>query len=656
MELIFNLTKKILLFVFILFCVLWANHAVITFNLMYPEQPSIYLVNQTIHHVSDLLNIYLHPTLLNQNIPFFRPSGHFLLYQLITPFLGWHNTKAFFVLNFIFLALIGYLFIDLYQRLFPGNRLGGYIGFSLYLMHPALSLARITLMHFEFAYVFFLFLALDIFIICYQSARTQTLLKNSSLFALSLFVYMVAVTFKEPAIMLGPILVSYICIFSYQQESVVSYLYELVSVKKTRWMIISITLISFLLSLYLIASWPNTHYPLSIFSLDRTLGAINSFFIDVWGARVNLFDRGYLVFGDLAWRTIIFPDVVRYMIWLFCVSVCISFIFLFFTQNSYRKAVIFLLVASVLFLVLPFAWATGGPWHYTLTLITINLLMGFSFDFNCKVLRINPLVYQGLGLMICLCNFVLTFYVNQLNIQKYDQVENGKLGLAVNRNAVLHPPAIQKLLTPSSVIVVEDSQLHNDYLMGNAAYPYLLFLGLKDFDVVEQKQSAFFLKFQPLYSGTFFRYAYLRPSLKEQLYPFTVENMNMVPNEIIYSWLSHHPDIFCFGYDAQGNWHDKTTRFKYFLHREQQLRGLILKKYIASSIQFENKSNAEVQNLPYPDVQLCQYRCDQDKDCLGFTYQFFKIQQRNTMKCFYSNTKYSISDKRCRNCVWYQKQ
>src|SRR5579862_8759531 len=138
-----SLIKKSLVFIFLLVAVMAANYTVISFNMMYPEQPTIYLVNQAIQHWSDLLNIYLHPKLLHTNIPFFRPSGHFLIYQLITPFLGWHHTQAFFIINFIFLTLIGYFIIQIYARLFPGYRAGAWVAFGIYLMHPALSISRL---------------------------------------------------------------------------------------------------------------------------------------------------------------------------------------------------------------------------------------------------------------------------------------------------------------------------------------------------------------------------------------------------------------------------------------------------------------------------------------------------------------------------------
>jgi hypothetical protein len=101
-----------------------------------------------------LLQIYLHPAVLDAlSIPFFRPSGHFLVYQILTQFLDWHNTRGFLIANFFFLALTCYLIIKLYALFFPRYRVGAYIACGIYLVHPALALSRFTPMHFEFARV-----------------------------------------------------------------------------------------------------------------------------------------------------------------------------------------------------------------------------------------------------------------------------------------------------------------------------------------------------------------------------------------------------------------------------------------------------------------------------------------------------------------------
>lgn len=111
-------------------------------------------------------------------------------------------------------------------------------------------------------------------------------------------------------------------------------------------------------------------------------------------------------------------------------------------------------------------------------------MMGFSLEHLCHHIR-QQWVFTACFLTF-LINIFLTFHVNDINIKKYDHVENGKIGLAVNRNAIFYPPDIKNKLTPDSMIVVEDSRIHNDYLMGNAAYPFLLFLGKNDYDKIEK--------------------------------------------------------------------------------------------------------------------------------------------------------------------------
>lgn len=652
--------KKLGVFFFLLAVILLTHASILSFNLMYPEQPSIYLVNQTIHHFSDLVHIYLHPVLLNQNIPFFRPSGHFLLYQLLTPYFGWHNTRAFFIVNFIFLALIGYFFIEIYQLLFPRYKWGAYAAFSLYLMHPALSLARITLMHFEFAYVCFLMFSFYLFIIfCQKNKKFQSM----GWFFLSLLFYITAVTFKEPSLMLGPVMMCYFWIYFYDKQKLTHYFLQMTTSPRAWLVMTGLTLVSALSALYIIASWPHLNYAARVFSFYKTIGAVNSFFIDVWGLNHNLINCGKLAFSDLAWRTIIFPYSARLMWWGFTLLSFINVFFLFGKKRGvsvieqfsfhYQKSFIFLMTAALFFLILPFAWATGGPWHYTPALIFITLIMGFSIEHLCQNLR-KTWVFNLCFLTVVL-NIFLTLYVNEINIKKYDEVEDGKIGLAVNRNAIFHPPYIKHHLTPHSLIVVEDSMIHNDYLMGNGAYPFLLFLGNNDYDKIQEKQSRFFLKFDAKYSGTLFRYAYLMPSLKEQLYPFKVEEMSSVPNEIIYNWLKHDKDIFCLGYDALGNWHDKTAFFKQQLMKEKAERKIIIKNYSSTHTVFKPKTYLYTELLPYPDEKLCEYRCDQNKICSGFIYQYTQVHQHSLMQCYFYKIAEFSKNESCADCIWYKK-
>lgn len=144
--------------------VLLVNLPIIYFGMLYPEESLTYVGNQQIHHFSDLINIYLHPQLFHSTIPFFRPSGHFLIYQILTPIIGWHQTKILTAVNFTFMALTGYYMIQLYKLLFRGYWVGGLIAFSIYLAHPSLFLIKASVLHFEFAHTFFAILGLYFFV------------------------------------------------------------------------------------------------------------------------------------------------------------------------------------------------------------------------------------------------------------------------------------------------------------------------------------------------------------------------------------------------------------------------------------------------------------------------------------------------------------
>ncbi|MBX3709891.1 MAG: hypothetical protein KIT56_04480 [Gammaproteobacteria bacterium] len=653
--------KNISLLFCLLLVVLVLNHEVILFDMMYPEQPSIYLINQSIVHLSDLLNIYIHPKLLHEDIPFFRPSGHFLIYQLITPLLGWHNTKAFIIINFTFLTLIGFFMIKLYQFIFPNYRMGGYVAFSIYLMHPALTISRLTIMHFEFAYVFFLIVSLYLFILfCHKStSQSKNQLDEYFLLISSLLLYVVAVTFKEPAVMLGPVLMIYFWIERYDQQQLLSFFQHMMMNKKNRYVIVLVTAFSVSLGIYLLASWPALDYASKNVSVSHTLGTVNAFLKDVFGLSHDYIISGSLASPELAWRTIVFPLAARLIIGSLCWILLVSTILIFMCSSHeliiYKKSLIFLYLSALIFLILPFSWAMGGPWHYSLTILCLGLAMGFSIEYWSHILiKSKRGVFLSCGI-IAVVIASMTICVNKDNINKYKVMEEGAFGITLNRNAVFYPPNIKSKLNSDSIIVVEDSILRNDYFMGNAAYPFLLFLGNAEYDILQRRQSAFFLKFHHTYSGTLFRYAYLMPTLKEEVYPFKIDKMHDVPNEIIYNWLQHFDNIFCLGYDENANWHDKTVLFKQYLLKEQSDRQLDINQYQSFPVVSSNQHLSYTQSLTIPDKQLCQYTCDQDQNCEGFIYQYDQSHHHAMMQCQFSSSAFSANHQLCHHCEWFKK-
>ena len=106
--------------------------------------------------------------------------------------------------------------LRLYSLLFPNFKLGGYLAFSVYLMHPALILSRLTILHFEFTYAFFVMLSVYLFVkFCAHLDKTKSL----SDLIYSLVFYIIAVSFKEPAVMLGPVLACYFLISIYKNQT-----------------------------------------------------------------------------------------------------------------------------------------------------------------------------------------------------------------------------------------------------------------------------------------------------------------------------------------------------------------------------------------------------------------------------------------------------
>lgn len=655
------LVENVTLFCLLFLAVIITNYNVIDYNLMYPEQPTIYIINQSIHSVSDLLRLYLHPMLLHADIAFFRPSGHFLMYQLLAPIFGWHNTKAYFIVSFLFLTLIGFFIIKTYRLLFPGFTFGGWIVFGIYLMHPALSISRLTLMHFDFAYVAFSMAAFYSFAL-FTKQWLQSNQFKIGLLAASLFFYAIAVSFKESAIMLGPMMFVYLTIMSYQGENLFTHINALRRNHNIIATLIAITLTSLLLALYLLASWPRMDYGSNNFSSLRTIGAMNLFFRDIFAFNFDLINGGYIAAPLLPWRTIVIPMAVRLILWGFLIITLWTISTLLMrsatdsAKKQLKKSCLFLLITSVLFLFLPFAWGMGGPWHYSLFLISFGMMIGLSIErliskTGCRLPLQRFIMLSAFLLLVC-----FGIRVNQVNIAKYSHLpEPDVLGLQLNKTAVFAPPAVKSRLTSHSIILVEDSFVHSDYLLGNSAYPFFLFLTNGEYAGLERRQQAYLMKFHHTYSGDLFRYAYLMPNLREENYPFDINQMAEVPNEVIYRWLKNTADILCFGYDKNANWYDKTASFNQHLTKEVSERKLNQYTYLTRPATQFNQTTQFMRELTYPDETLCQYTCDQDKQCQGFVFQDKSESGRHLLRCQYFSTAYQAGGQPCEGCQVYQK-
>lgn len=617
------LIKNIFLLTILFIIVILINLPIISFDMMYQEQTTIYLANQSLSGWRDLLNVYLHPTWLNLNIPFFRPSGHFLVYQIFMPLVGWHNTLALNIISFTFLTFIGFFSIKLYKLLFPGFGAGALIAFSLYLMHPSLSISRLTFMHFDFAYVCFLVLSLYLFVLFCKKNTDSTRFHHVGLLVCSLVCFAIAVTFKEPAIMLGPVLFCYF---------VMSFHHRLFN-QTSLLILFTIIAVSAFLSWYLFLSWPSLKYAGNSFHLTHSLGTANIFMKDVFGIQSNLIPFGTLPFEDYAWRTTVFTPAARYLMWFFfwLTLLCMTLVIRDKSAASFRQPLLFLFLASCLFMLLPLSWASGAPWHHSLTLICYVLMMGFSAEYLFRRMTFTKKYLTSCCIVFALLIAYAGVGVNFENIIKYYLEPNGFLGISLNRNAILSPPDIK--LNNDSVLVVEDSRLHNDYFMGNAAYPILLFIDRQHYDAFAAQQNNFFVKFHHTYSGNLFRYAYLMPQLKEELYPFQIEAMDDIPNEIIYNWLQHFNHIFCVGYDAGAAWYDKTTAFKAALLKQQARRKLVVRNY--HDVKALPGKIVYARALPFPDVQLCQFACDQDAHCAGITYRHVLSRAHHDARCYF---------------------
>jgi len=650
-----SLLKEGLLFFTLVSFVLLVNLPVFSFNMHYPEQPLIYAANQNIHSFWDLLQVYLHPKMFHVSILFYRPSGHFLMYQLLQPFFGWHNTQAFIFVNLCFLALTCYVLLKLYELLFPNFKIGGYVAIAVYLMHPALMLSRLIVLHFEFAYVFFTTLSLYCFVLFCQRG-----LRNFYLLAAALSCYAFAVTFKEPALFLGPVFMAYLAFSLYKQQGFSTFLHQLFQDKKNREILLLLMIVTLSLGLYLSLQWPTLHHPLRhALQLPVIIEAFKRLFITTWGLKAHFF-------APPVWRNVVFPGVTRFSLGILAAFTLLTTLLVYFNAKlrdyfnlNYKQSLAFLYLACVIFLVLPVCWGWGLPWHLSLSLLFLSLLMGFSTEYLCRRLIGSKVLANLLCFFIAFTLGLTAIAVNQMNIQ-YITREQG-FPLAVGRNAILNPPDLQGQLNAESVLVVEDSRIHDAYLLGASIYPYYFSFKLNspNLDATAAEYSiakkTMFIQQQPVYNGTLFRWAYLMPTLHEEVYPFRVEHLEEVPDLILYNWLQHADNIFCLGYDAKAQWQDRSALFRKNLQLEQARRHFTVHHYEALPTTALTGSLLGKMTLPFPEPQLCQHACDQQTQCLGFTYIYLEKAHNSVNEClFYSSV--ADSDKTfCAACSAYVK-
>jgi len=659
------------------FMVLIVNLPLITFDMMYPEQPLIYLANQNIHSLKDLFQVYLHPKMFHASILFFRPSGHFLLYQLLTPLLGWHNTRGLIIINLGFLALTAYVLLKLYELLFPRLRWGAYIAIGIYLMHPALMLSRLIVLHFEFAYVFFTVLSLYCFVRFCQRGRD-----NFYLLASSLGLFLVAVSFKEPALFLGPVLLCYLAFSGAQGQA-------WRRDKKIRQISVLIISLSLSAALYLSLQWPTLKHPLrSEFNFSMVLAALHRLSFNIVGLQDQLFPKPI-------WRNVVFTPLARMLLWMLSLVTVVgsSLLYvnkrraclslrgaLFATKQSrwiassqthhvaqnaprddggiYQNSLSFLYLTSLIFLILPVCWGWGLPWHLSLTLLFLSMAMGFSFEYLGLMLIKNDKSLSWIAILFVYLLGWAAVQVNSVNIH-YILSEQG-FPLIVGRNAVLHPPLL-KNLNARSVLVVEDSKIQDAYLLGASFYPYYSFkLSSPNLDAdlqqFNQTKRSMFIQQQAVYNGTLFRWAYLNPLLKEEVYPFQVEHMQMVPDVILYNWLQHYDNIFCLGYDEQGAWHDRSELFKKNLLLEKSQRHLQVNDYDELPLTAFAGTALASRLLPFPEPQLCQLDCDQNQACRGFTYIHLEKNGYTLSECVFYDSLIRSNQQFCAACLSFIKR
>ncbi len=614
---------------FVLFALL-VNYPIIHFDMMYPEQPLIYIANQKIHHLRDLLNVYLHPQLMHYAIPFFRPSGHFLIYQLLTPITGWQHTRVFLAVNFMFLGLAGYYMTRVYSLLFKGYWVGGLIAFAIYLAHPSLALVKLSVLHFEFAHVFFVLVGLYYFI---QFCQSNHDVKNTDdmphlrLFAAAMIAYIIAATFKESAVMLGGVYMIYFCISKYHGQKLSAYLRQVFFNKQSVQMLMLIAVVTVSLGMYLTLAWSQSSNPVrEVMALDRALASIKSFMIYIFSwtflAKKTFLLSAYQDF-DSIWRMIEFPVYITIIMSLSAVMTISAAIFLARSKLNieYKKSFLFLCAAALTFMVIPLGWGIGAPWHFNLTLVMLGLLFGFSAEYVANVFFQHHSYIKWCGIFAALCIGLTSVVTNMAIVNNYQSHPMLDKPLTLGRNGFVNPPQLSGKLTNQSLLIVDDSIYRYPYFIGAGFYPLqLYYVSYRNFYLqVIMEPTRFFLPLDTNYNGSLFRWAYQAPDMKEELIPFNIHQMSKVSPLLIYQWLVHYHDIHYLSYDEHSQWRNMTNQFKTLLLKEQKRRKIVMRHFSPNNHMPKLTLIKEVM-LPGGDPLACQFTCDRTKGCNSYSY------------------------------------
>jgi hypothetical protein len=647
--------QLLILFSFMLTTVL-VNWPILLANFIYPEQPLFYNANQLIHSFSDLLHLYTHPMLLDSQVLFSRPSGFYLLYQLLTPVLGWHNINGLVIVNWLFLGATGYVLFKIYQELFTGYVFGGLIAFSIYLMTPGLILAKMVIMHFEYAYVFFVWLSLYCFIMfCKKNRDSLQEFKHYGWLFSTIIFYILAQTFKEASMMLGPVLGIYLLLQLYKPGK----FWATLKAKDNLKIIFLLGVVTLTLITYSLLSWSTHSHPsFKEFSTSRLWEVALKF----TGLLFNL-SQNHQVDGESIFKLSILdlaqmPSAIKLLI-NSLQRVTLAGLFLAFSQKNIalKKSLLFLLSALILFLLLPWIYTWGFPWHLSLSYSCEALLMGFGIDFFVRHF-VSIKIHYAICISLALLLAATTYPIDRANI---DFLFRTQLGFASKllHNALSHPPDIKHKLNPESILVVQDSLNIGDYLLGDSAYPVEVFAGNNakfNFDTLFPDQQRNVLwRWQPVFNGTIFRWAYLLPGLQEEVVPFNDNDMSLVTDSILLSWIRHSDNIVCLAYDKNGFWFDNTNVFKKDIILEQQRRFLTAFSYLDSPKTASQSPATSVVRLPYGDPGMCQTMCDKNRSCNGFTYTKVKLGYFTLAKCIFYN-KLVANQIPCDVCTTFMKQ
>lgn len=472
-------------------------------NGFFPEDPLFYTMNAGLT-LWEFLKKYTVITL-----DWYRPTSFYAIYQILSPFVQWHNTIAFRAINLTSLALTGMLSATIAKKLFQPlsslsdseqasqkNRIG-FLTATYFITLPTIFNPGVFVTAFDFLHQLF-FLASFYFYICWNQS------KSFITYCFSIICFTIGLTCKEVVIIL-PFFLLFFDFFSHSKE---------VFLKKCR------NLFPFFI-IFLIYSSCRV---LPLLSSQHNSDSYRVHFVWAYFHR-NIIKTLFWVFRFYpkpAGEMLIHSDFITFFLGFL---IFLLFIKGFTTKKSNDQTSSMMSSKKFLFLVLlpsliPI-YSSGRPWHFALSGALFGMMLSFSFEASFKKNK------NKLAIFFC----AILILVGKWNFYQFWEKNKDVL---INLSYLLEHPPIpkEKINSETCILILNEKGIDTWYF-------------------------AF---------GDLFKYIYLQPKLKILIW------QNTSSSDELKQW-STYPSRYCVDFNTKNErWVDATKKCESLAEHESKIK------------------------------------------------------------------------------------